>query len=111
MKELLMRNGANSSPVGAYEQSDFIDARVLAANTAESHTIPTGAKFVRVAADVAVYVRVGGTAAVPAADVTDGSASELLTPNMPPMLLSLGSATAIGLIAGATAHVTLAFYK
>ena len=111
MKELIMRNGANSSAVGAYEQSDVIDARLLAANTAESHTIPTGAKFVRIAADVAVYVKIGGTAAVPAADVTDGSASELLTASMPPMLFYLGAATAIGLIAGATAHVTLSFYK
>ena len=106
-----MRNGANTSPVGAYEQSDFIDARVLAANTAESHTIPTGAKFVRIASDVAVYVKFGGTAAVPAADVTDGSASELLTASMPPMLFSIGSSTAIGLISTATAKVTLAFYK
>ena len=111
MKELLMRNGSNSSPVGAYEQSDVIDARVLAANTAESHTVPTGAKFVRIAADVAIYVKIGGAAAVPAADVTDGSASELLTPNMPPMMFSLGSATAIGLISAAAAKVTLAFYK
>lgn len=111
MKELLMRNGSNSSPVGAYEQSDVIDARVLAANTAESHTVPTGAKFVRIAADVAIYIKIGGTAAVPAADVTDGSASELLTPNMPPMMFSLGSAAAIGLISAAIAKVTLAFYK
>lgn len=60
----------------------YVDARVLSANTAETVTVPTftdtrplvGVVF---SADCAsFYVNSSATAAVPAADVTNGSASE-----------------------------------
>lgn len=83
----------------------YIDARVLAATTNESHTIPSGAKWVVFSADGDFYALVGGTAAIPGADVTDGTASQLN-----PTVWYLEGETAIGLIASATRVVTMAFY-
>jgi hypothetical protein len=63
----------------------WVDTRALAANTAETVTVHTftGAGTTRVVvifkADSGCpdyYVRVGGTATVPSADVTDGTGSE-----------------------------------
>jgi len=55
----------------------YVDARVLAAATAETVTVPTGCNLMLFSATGAFYVRSGGTAAVPAADVTDGTGSAL----------------------------------
>jgi len=56
----------------------YIDARVLAANVSETHTVPGGGtNTVLFSANCAeYYVKPGASAAVPAADVTDGTASE-----------------------------------
>jgi len=86
--------------------ADYVDARVLAANVAESHSIPNGAKYVVFSADGNFYARFGAAAAVPAADVTDGSASEL----NPEAREIPGGTTTIGLIATAATVVTLSFY-
>jgi hypothetical protein len=60
-------------PVPAY-----VNARVLAAAVAETITPPANSRFVVFAANCNFYVKVGGSAAAtPAADITDGSASEL----------------------------------
>jgi len=85
---------------------DWIDARVLAANTAEAHTVPTGATHVVFSGTADFYVKYGGTAAVPAADVTNGSASELN-----PVAREIRGITSIGLISAATCIVTMCFYK
>lgn len=56
----------------------YVNALVLAAGVAESLTIPTWADFILMSPNNAlaeVYVRVGATATVPAADITDGTAS------------------------------------
>lgn len=89
--------------------SDFVDARVLAANTAERHTLPAGAAFVSFSADGDFYVRFGNNAvnaAVPAADVTDGSASTL----NPGVRRIPADATHVSIIAAATRVVTLEFW-
>jgi hypothetical protein len=61
---------------------DSVNARVLAAATAENINVPAtdprAANFVRLCATGDIYYNVNTTAAVPAADVTDGTASELL---------------------------------
>ena len=58
--------------------SKWVDAKVLAAGVAETITVPAAAKIVVFSADKNFYVNsCGGTAAVPAADVADGSAAEL----------------------------------
>lgn len=84
----------------------YIDARVLAANTNENHTVPTGARFVIFSSSCAAfYAKSGGTAAVPAADVTNGSGSELN-----PSGYYVVGVTTIGLISPTTCIVTLSFY-
>lgn len=55
--------------------TDYVDARVLAANTAETLTKPTGAKFLRLRGNLLFYYNFNTTAAVPAADITNGTAS------------------------------------
>ena len=89
--------------------SDYIDCRVLAATTAERHTIPSGARYVIFAADGTFYARFGDssvTAAIPAADVTDGTGSMIN-----PEAREIPSAvTHISLIASAATVVTLAFF-
>lgn len=58
---------------------DHINNQVLAvAGTAETITIPAGADYVLLAGTADFFARWdGGTAAVPAADVADGTGSEL----------------------------------
>ena len=84
----------------------WIDARVLAANVAESHTLPTGALWVVFSANCNFYANPNGTAAVPAADVTDGTGSELN-----PSAWRIVGQTAISFIAPTTCIVTMAYYK
>lgn len=85
----------------------YVDARVLAANVAETHTVPTGAGWVLFAANCNFYAKTGASAAVPAADVTDGSASEL----NPAAWQLPGGTTQITLIAPTACVVTMAFYN
>lgn len=95
----------------ALAPSDVIDARVLAAAMAEVHTIPTGARYVSFAATADFYAKFGvssesAAAAVPAGDVTNGTASEL---NPGPRRIPDGM-THIGLISEVACKVTLSFY-
>lgn len=85
----------------------YVNARVLAANVNESATIPTGAKKVIFSGTCDFYARPGGTATVPAADVTDGTASEL----NPAAWHLDGSFTTIGIIAASACNVTTSWYK
>ena len=92
--------------------SDSIDARVLAANTAEVHAIPEDAKFVVFAASALFYAKFGSSsgaaaAAIPSTDVTNGSAPEM---NPEARTIPEG-ATHIGLIAPSIAVVTMGFYE
>ena len=84
----------------------YIDARVLAANVSETHAVPTGANTVLFSANCAAYyVKTGASAAVPAGDVTDGTASELN-----PASWNVGTATQITLIAPAACTITLTWH-
>jgi len=93
----------------------YIDNRVLAANTAETFTVPTGAKFVEMncTANYWVAYTFSGfddrTAAVPAADTTDGSGVEL---NPTRRFLGGGgtSVTKISVITEANAKMSLAWF-
>lgn len=96
------RYASNIRPAPSY-----IDARVLAANTAETHTMPSNTRFVLFSADCNFYVNaIGGTAAVPAADVTNGSASEL----NPAAYYWTTPPTTISIIAPTACVVTMAVY-
>ena len=86
----------------------YINARVLAATTNESVTIPTGATQVVFSANGDFYVNPNsGTAAVPSDDVTDGSGSEL----NPVGYSGLVAGSTFGIIAPAATNVTMAFYS
>jgi len=56
-------------------ETDRVDVRVLAANTAEDIDVPSGAKFCVLSADVDFYYNTNGDAAIATADVTDGTGS------------------------------------
>jgi len=96
----------------AVEQSPYIDNRVLAATTAESHTVPTDtdsglkARYVLFSANGDFWCKMGGTAAIPAADVTDGSGSEV----NPALRKIPDGITSIGLIAPSACVVTMQFF-
>jgi hypothetical protein len=84
----------------------YVDARVLAAGVAEVHTVPTGYNYVNFSADGNFYANFGAAAAIPSADVTDGTGSVLN-----PTFKSLESATTIGLVAATATVVTMEFWK
>ena len=102
---------------------DYVDVVVLGVATAESYTIPTGARYIVFSAEnpLAVsaagavdvtneyqndfYVRKGGTAAIPAADVSDGTGSFL----NPKSLNVMGVGT-LSLISPAAIKITMAVY-
>lgn len=89
--------------------SDAVDARALAAGIAERHAIPAGSHFVLFSATGDFFAKFGDssvTAAVPSADVVDGSAAEL---NPAARAVPAGT-THVSLVADADCLVTLAFY-
>lgn len=93
------------------QASDYINARSLAANTAERVTIPTGYNFVVFSATANYYVKVGDgtvTATVPG-DTTDGTASELNP--LAYLVNQEGTETHISIISPDNCIVTLAFYE
>lgn len=97
-------------------QADWIDARVLAAGVAETFQAPAGAKYVILSGDGAFFAKIAvasTAAAVPAADVIDGTASELMGVNPAVLMRTLpGSGQAyISLIASAMRIVTLSYYS
>lgn len=67
--------GGNSTLIPRVPQ--WVDARVLAAGVAETYTIPAGCDVVELSYTGNTYVRANNTAAIPAADVTDGTGSDL----------------------------------
>ena len=88
----------------------YVDARVLAANTAEVHTVPTGANYVLVTVTGNTWVNVGAAAAVASADVTNGAGSVLVVNTLPRMFALNGAAT-VGIIAPAIQTACLEFYS
>lgn len=89
----------------AITPSDCVMSRSLAADTAESITVPTGAGIVVLSATGDFYANWTTTATVPA-DVTDGSASELN-----PGVRKVAAGATISVIAPAAARITASFYK
>ena len=102
---LTFAKGANGEEIYARSAPLYIDSRVLAANTNETHTVPAGAEVVLFAADGDFYAKPNGAAAVPT-DVIDGTASEYK-----PVIWFLNGVTSIGLISETARKITLSFYK
>lgn len=99
----------------ARQPSTYVNARVLAANVAETETAPTFDSPVTGSTQrlVAVlscscsnyYVAATGTATVPAGDVTDGSASE-----RNPAALDLIQGGSFSVVASEDGEFTVAYY-
>lgn len=96
----------NDERTDAVPPASHIDARVLAANTAESHTVPAGSRIVVFSSTSDFYVNYTTTAAIPAADITNGSAPEL----NPSARILPSSVTTLSLISPTSCTVTMAFY-
>ena len=88
----------------AIPRPTYVLARSLAANTAESMTVPTDAKYVLFASTGNFHVSYTTTATVPG-DTTDGTACELN-----PELRNIAGVTTISVISSAACIVTAAFY-
>lgn len=112
--------GAGTEPPGVGQgtresvraPSTFINARVLAANVAETVTAPTFASWPSAKAIgifspncANFYYSATGTAAVPVADVTDGSAA-----GRAPVALKLAQGGTVSIVADATCIVTTEWY-
>lgn len=91
--------------------SRYINTRALAANTAETETVPTGvtggtAAYVVFKCDADFWVCwSGSTAVVPAADVTDGTGSELN-----PTERYIGGVTTYSIISASASSISMAYY-
>lgn len=85
--------------------SAYVDARVLAAGVAETVTVPAACNFMVFSGTAAFYVRTGGTAAVPVADVADGTGAMLN-----PTARRVTPAATFSIVAPATTIVTLECY-
>lgn len=111
MKPFEIEETPRGADTQAVPQSDTVNVAALAANTAETITVPTGATsvlFQCVDADgyqAPFWADFTATATIAAADVTDGSASE---PN--PVHRSLYGVTSISVIAPAACFVYAMFY-
>ena len=108
MKKLEVEAGANGKStfsIPAPSDGVSINALQLAANTAESFTIPSGAKFVIFNSTEDFYARYDTTATVPA-DTTDGTASELN-----PTIRTLDSRDTISVISESSCKITATFYN
>ena len=84
----------------------YINVYVLVANTNKTVTVPAGAKFCIISANSDIWVRVGGAASVPAADITNGTGSELN-----PAIRYIGDASTIGVISESGAKLSIMFYE
>lgn len=90
--------------------SKYVDARVLAADTSEEVTVPSGAVVVIMTPDVDVWVDFNATSAsIPSADVTDGTSAVLLPAGVPHARVISGLSS-FGMIAGAAAKISLEWY-
>lgn len=92
-------SGVRTAPV-------YVDARVLAANVSETHTIPTGANTVLFSSTCDFYAKPGSSAAVPAADVTDGTGAELN-----PATWNVTGLTTLTVISTSTCVLTMSWYR
>lgn len=92
---------------GGFKPPQNVNTQVLAANVAETHTFATSCAFAFFSANGDFYARWDGSAAtVAAADITDGTGSEL----NPRGRYVVGQAT-VSLIAPAATIVTVSCFK
>lgn len=84
----------------------YVNARVLAANTAENVSVPATARFAVFSSTCNFHARADNTATVPAGDVDNGTASEM---NPAAWYFNPGQVAVISVIASAACTVTISF--
>jgi hypothetical protein len=90
----------------ALPAATWIDSVVLAANTAATYTIPTGAKYLLFSANGVFYVNYNSLATIPTITNASGSSVEI-----GPMLRGVTGLTSISLIAPAATIISISVYK
>jgi len=106
MRNFVIKSDGNGDfPTWLTRQSDYINAKLLAASVAETETVPANAGKVFFSCTGNYYVNTRGTAAIPG-DTTDGSASDL---NPVGYVVSPGES--ISVIAPSACTLTMAYYR
>lgn len=85
---------------------DYVNTRILAAGVSETFTVPGGIRWMLFSANCDFFAKKGATAAVPGADVTDGTGSELN-----PSAWFIERVAQVSVISVGTCIVTGAFYR
>lgn len=88
----------------------YVQARVLAAGVAETVTLPANTRIVIFSANCNFHAKPGASAAVPAADVTDGTASEM-NPSAWYFANAAGATQDVTVISSGACIVTLSAYQ
>jgi hypothetical protein len=94
----------------ALPAATWVDSRVLAANVAEAYTMPAGGMIIGINATTGpLYINFNAAAAVPVADVNDGTSSIMLrTDAGSPFLITPPLQTSsMSMICGAACVVTI----
>ena len=99
-------DGNRNAPHYGVEQSDTINAVVITGGSESTSTVPSDARWVLMSSDNDFYFIINATASVPAADVTNGSASELN-----PVMRRVDPGDVLHFISDYDCVVTLAYYK
>ncbi len=84
----------------------YIDARVVLAGVSETHTMPSGYRRAIFSATCDFYAKPGASAAVPGADVTAGTASELN-----PAAWDIDGITQITFVSSVDCVIIMSLYK
>ena len=106
MKDLTVKQSKSAKfSLFCIKPSDYVDAKSLAANTAETITVPADAKAVLFSSTGNFYAKHGAAATIPG-DVSDGSAAVLN-----PSGWVVTAADEIGVIAPADCVLTLEYYS
>lgn len=95
----------NANTLFALPRPGYVNSVSLSASTAESITVPNGARFAVFSATGDFYVNYSTTATVPG-DVSDGTASELN-----PSVRDVYGLSSFSVISAGTPIITVAFYS
>ncbi len=77
VNELRIPQPGGRGDIAAIDRPTYVDVRVLAASVEEIHTVPADANYVVFSALGEFWVAYDTTVAIPAVDITDGTAPEL----------------------------------
>lgn len=92
---------------GVRNISQCVNGSTLAANVAETVSVPAGARIVLFSSDCSFYAAPGASAAALSTDVTDGTASE----QNPAHWALDGTVSQITVISTAACHITYSYYR